>query len=194
MNLNLNDAPKDMLLLRLAGIQPTCWGHSFLHLAEMEQSEVKIRTGTKQDVPQLFTLIKELALYEKAPEQVTITLEELTEDGFGPNAIYGLFVAELDAEIIGIALYYEKYSTWQGRCVYLEDIIVTESHRGKGIGHQLFQAVIGVAKGRNSARMEWQVLDWNEPAINFYKKYNANLDGEWLNGKLTREQIQAYQG
>ena len=159
----------------------------------MEKQPPTIRKGTSEDVPALYGLIKELALYEKAPEQVTLTLDELKEDGFGENPIYALFVAEINTEIVGIALYYEKYSTWQGRCIYLEDIVVTESERGKGIGHQLFQAVIGVAKERNSARMEWQVLDWNEPAINFYKKYNANLDGEWLNGKLTREQIQAYE-
>jgi GNAT superfamily N-acetyltransferase len=159
----------------------------------MEMASATIRIGIRSDVPATFRLIKELALYEKAPDQVTITLKELEEDGFGANPIYGLFVAEIDAEIVGIALYYEKYSTWQGRCIYLEDIVVSETHRGKGIGHQLFQAVIGVSKERNAARMEWQVLDWNEPAINFYKKYNANLDGEWLNGKLTREQIQAYE-
>ena len=151
-----------------------------------------VRKGTKDDVPSVLALIKELALYEKAPQEVTITLEELTEDGFGPHPIYGLFVAEWNDEIVGIALYYEKYSTWKGRCLYLEDIIVTESRRGSGIGHALFQAVIGVARQRNSARMEWQVLDWNELAINFYKKYNAELDPEWLNGKLTRKQIQEF--
>ncbi|MCB0756063.1 MAG: GNAT family N-acetyltransferase [Flavobacteriales bacterium] len=158
----------------------------------MQKQIPVIRKGKPEDVPVAFKLIKELALYEKAPEQVTLTVEELMEDGFGKNPIYGLFVAELDSTIVGIALYYEKYSTWQGRCIYLEDIIVTENQRGNGLGHKLFQAVIDVAKQRNSARMEWQVLDWNEPAINFYRKYNANLDGEWLNGKLTREQIQAF--
>jgi len=158
----------------------------------MKKSSATVRKGRKEDVPAVFSLIKELALYEKAPEQVTLAIDDLEEDGFGPNPIFGLFVAELEEEIIGMALYYEKYSTWQGRCIYLEDIIVTESQRGNGIGHQLFQAVIGVAKERHSARMEWQVLDWNEPAINFYKKYNANLDGEWLNGKLTRDQIQEF--
>lgn len=171
------------------------WRNAALHTfgTKMEMASATIRKGTRSDVPATFRLIKELALYEKAPDQVTITLKELEEDGFGSNPIYGLFVAEIDAEVVGIALYYEKYSTWQGRCIYLEDIVVSETHRGKGIGHQLFQAVIGVSKERNAARMEWQVLDWNEPAINFYKKYNANLDGEWLNGKLTREQIQAYE-
>jgi GNAT superfamily N-acetyltransferase len=160
----------------------------------MKNDAINIRKGRSADVPAVYALIKELALYEKAPEQVTLTLEQLEEDGFGPNPIYGLFVAEKAGKIIGIALYYEKYSTWQGRCIYLEDIVVTESERGNGIGHQLFQAVIGVAKERNSARMEWQVLDWNEPAINFYKKYNANLDGEWYNGKLTRKQLQDFNG
>jgi GNAT superfamily N-acetyltransferase len=157
-----------------------------------ESTAFSVRKGTQDDVPSVLGLIKELALYEKAPQEVTITLNELIADGFGPNPIYGLFVAEQENAIIGIALYYEKYSTWQGRCTFLEDIIVTESKRGNGIGHALFHAVIGVAKERNSARMEWQVLDWNEPAINFYKKYNAGLDSEWLNGKLTRKQIQEF--
>jgi len=157
-----------------------------------ESPTFSVRKGTKDDVPSVLGLIKELALYEKASQEVTITLQELMADGFGSNPIYGLFVAEQENVIVGIALYYEKYSTWQGRCLYLEDIIVTENKRGKGIGHALFQAVIGVAKERNSARMEWQVLDWNEPAINFYKKYNAGLDSEWINGKLTRKQIQEF--
>ena len=151
-----------------------------------------VRKGTLDDVPFVFNLIMELALYEKAPQEVTVTLDELVADGFGDNPIYGLFVAEQGNVIVGIALYYEKFSTWKGRSLFLEDIIVTESKRGNGIGHALFQSVIAVAKERNSARMEWQVLDWNEPAINFYKKYNANLDAEWLNGKLTREQIQEF--
>lgn len=151
-----------------------------------------VRKGTENDAEAVLGMIKELALYEKAPSEVTLTLEELRADGFGPKPIYGLFVAEHESQIVGIALYYEKYSTWKGRCLFLEDIIVTESKRGYGIGHQLFEAVVGVAKAKNSARMEWQVLDWNEPAIKFYKKYNATLDGEWLNGKLTREQIQEF--
>lgn len=157
-----------------------------------ENSPFSVRKGTQNDLTSVLNLIKELALYEKALQQVTITVEELLADGFGPNPIYGLFVAEKENTIVGIALYYEKYSTWKGRSLCLEDIIVTESERGNGIGHALFQAVIGVAKERNSARMEWQVLDWNKPAIHFYKKYNAQLDPEWLNGKLTRKQIQDF--
>jgi GNAT superfamily N-acetyltransferase len=158
----------------------------------LEKPKFLIRKGTQEDVLSVLGLIKELALYEKSPQEVTITLDELLADGFGSNPIYGLFVAEQENAIVGIALYYEKYSTWQGRCLFLEDIIVTESKRGNGIGHALFQAAIGVAKAQNAARMEWQVLDWNERAINFYKKYNAGLDSEWLNGKLTRKQIQQF--
>lgn len=157
-----------------------------------KEAEIRVRQGTANDVPEAYRLIKELALYERAPEQVTLTENQLLEDGFGANPIYGLFVAEMAGETIGIALYYEKYSTWTGRCIFLEDIVVTEDKRGLGVGHRLFQSVIQVAKERNSARMEWQVLDWNEPAIRFYQKYNAILDGEWLNGKLTRQQIAAY--
>lgn len=157
------------------------------------EGAICIRKGTEKDVPAVFELIKELALYEKAPEQVTLTLEELLRDGFGPAPIYGVFVAELDGAVIGMALYYEKYSTWQGRCIFLEDIVVTKTMRESGIGHLLFRSVIEVAKERNSARLEWQVLDWNEPAIRFYRKYNPGLDGEWINGKLTREQIQQFE-
>lgn len=154
--------------------------------------QVIIRKGERKDVPGVLALIQELADYEKAPQEVIVTVQQLEEDGFGENPIYGLFVAELDNNIVGIALYYWKYSTWKGRCLFLEDIIVTESLRGKKIGAQLFEKVVKVAKEAKVQRMEWQVLDWNEPAINFYKKYNANLDGEWLNGKLVFEQIQSF--
>ena len=103
-----------------------------------------------------------------------------------------MFVAELHDKVLGVALYYEKYSTWKGRCIYLEDLIVTEKHRGIGAGKALFEAVIQEAKQRNSGRMEWQVLDWNQSAIDFYKKYEAELDGEWINGKFRREQLQKF--
>lgn len=157
-----------------------------------EFAMISIRKGTQNDLQKVLVLIKELADYEKAPQEVTITLEELLEDGFGSDPIFGLFVAEIDSVLVGMALYYEKYSTWKGRSLFLEDIIVTETKRGLGVGHLLFDAVIEVARARNSARMEWQVLNWNEPAIKFYEKYNAELDGEWINGKLTRAQIQSH--
>jgi GNAT superfamily N-acetyltransferase len=154
---------------------------------------MNIRKGTKQDIPSTLALIKELALYEKAPQEVTNTIEDMERDGFGEEPIFGLFVAEDASEIVGIALYYTKYSTWKGKCIYLDDIVVTESRRGQGIGKLLFEEVIKVSKQTNAARMEWQVLDWNTPAINFYNKFNAVLDAEWLNGKLTKEQLDAIQ-
>lgn len=155
-------------------------------------SEIKIRKGTPADLPQVLDLIIELAIYEKAPNEVTNTVEQMMEDGFGPNPVYGLTVAEADQEIIGISIFYDRYSTWKGRMLYLEDIVVRESWRGKGIGHQLFQATMKIALDENYKGMVWQVLDWNEPAIRFYKKYDANLDPEWINGKLTRNQLEAY--
>lgn len=150
---------------------------------------VKIREGKKEDCKAVLKLINELAVYEKAADQVELTLEELEEDGFGNQSIYKLLVAEKNDVIIGIALYYTKYSTWKGKCIYLEDLIVTEKERGIGAGKMLFEELIKIAAAQNSGRMEWQVLDWNEPAINFYKKYNAELDEEWFNGKFRREQL-----
>lgn len=149
-----------------------------------------IRNGRIEDCAATLDLIKELALYEKAPQEVAISIEELENDGFGDKPIYELIVAEKRDHIVGIALIYEKYSTWKGRSIYLEDLIVTESERGSGIGKALFEEVIKRAKERNSGRMEWQVLDWNKPAIDFYKSYGAELDGEWFNGRFRREQLQ----
>lgn len=148
-----------------------------------------IRKGRKEDCKQTLYLIHELADYEKAPQEVTLSLKQLQDDGFGENSIYELLVAEHNGAIIGIALFYEKYSTWKGRCLYLEDLVVTESKRGIGAGKALFEAVIKSAKEKGSGRMEWQVLDWNTPAIDFYKSYNAELDGTWFNGRFTKEQL-----
>jgi GNAT superfamily N-acetyltransferase len=158
----------------------------------MENLRTTVRKGTQEDLPQVLDLIKELALYEKAPQEVTNTLEMMREDGFGKNPVYGLFVAETGSRITGIAIYYTKYSTWKGRCIFLEDIIVTEELRGKGIGRMLFEEVIKVSRDSKAARMEWQVLEWNTPAIEFYKKFDAILDPEWINGKLTREQLERF--
>ena len=148
-----------------------------------------IRKGRKTDCKRTLELIQELAEYEKAPNEVTISLEELENDGFGENSIYELLVAEQNNQIIGIALFYEKYSTWKGRCLYLEDLVVTKAKRGIGAGKALFEAVIAVAKEKQSGRMERQVLDWNTPAIDFYKSYQAELDGTWFNGRFTKEQL-----
>jgi len=143
-----------------------------------------VRKGTKKDIPALLALITELAIYEKAPNEVVVTKEILLSDGFGKDKIFDFFVYETKNGILGIALYYTKYSTWKGKCIYLEDIVVSQQHRQKGVGSKLFDAVLEVAKNKKVKRMEWPVLDWNEPAIKFYKKYNAILDEEWINGKF----------
>jgi GNAT superfamily N-acetyltransferase len=149
-----------------------------------------IRKGEKKDLSDVLRLIKELAEYERAPKEVTNSLQMLEEDGFGSNPIFGFFVAEVNNEIVGMALYYTKYSTWKGKCLFLEDIVITASMRCYGIGSKLFKEVALVAKSMKVARMEWQVLEWNEPAIQFYKKHNAMLDPEWINCKFNFDQLQ----
>lgn len=143
-----------------------------------------IRRAEKKDCARLLQLIQELADYEKAPQEVTVTLEHFEESGFGPNPVWWAFVAEINGRVEGFALYYIRYSTWKGQCLYLEDFLVTEQLRGQGAGKLLFDRVIQEAKDKGYKRMVWQVLDWNKPAINFYKKYDAKLDPEWLNGSL----------
>ena len=142
---------------------------------------IKIRKGTKEDLPAVFDLIKELAIYEDGLDQVSNTIKSMEEDGFGEHPIYGLLVAESQEAIIGTAIYYYRYSTWKGKRMYLEDLIVTEEKRGEGAGKMLFDEVLAVGKRTKCTGMMWQVLDWNEPAINFYKKYETNFDGEWIN-------------
>lgn len=142
---------------------------------------ITIRRAVKKDCPRLLELVTELAIYEKAPNDVTVTLEHFTESGFGEKPVWWSFVAEEDGAIHGFALYYIRYSTWKGQAMYLEDIIVTEAMRGKKIGKLLFDRLIEEAKEKKFNRIIWQVLKWNEPAINFYKKYNAEFDGEWFN-------------
>jgi GNAT superfamily N-acetyltransferase len=153
---------------------------------------VTIRKGLKSDIPQVLELVKELAAYEKAPDEVAVTIEEMELDGFGTNPIFQFFLTEVDGKPVGVSLYYIKYSTWKGKCVFLEDIIVTEEYRKYGIGKKLFDEVVKVAKEMGARRMEWQVLEWNEPAIKFYEKLNSHFDSEWLNCKLSEEQIQEY--
>lgn len=130
----------------------------------------------------MLELVRELALYEKAPDEVTVDPQHFEESGFGQNPVWWAFVAETDTKkVVGFALYYIRYSTWKGQVMYLEDILVTESMRGQGIGHQLVDQLIVEAKEKGFKRIVWQVLEWNEPAINFYRKYNAKFDPEWVN-------------
>lgn len=153
----------------------------------------KLRRGVEADLPQVLGLIQELAVYEKAPEAVTNTLAAMERDGFGPAPIFSFFVLENDAaEIIGLALFCTAYSTWKGRMLYLEDLVVTEAARRGGFGRLLFDAVVAEARATGAVRMKWQVLDWNEPAIGFYKKLGANIESEWLNGNLDEEQLDRY--
>jgi len=150
---------------------------------------INIRIAQKEDCPRLMELVNELALFEKAPEEVTVSLHEFEDAGFGSNPVWKAFVAQDGDLIIGFALYYIRYSTWKGRRVYLEDLIVTEAHRGAGAGKLLFNRIIQEARELGVSGMVWQVLDWNEPAIKFYNKYEANIEAGWLNASLPKEKF-----
>jgi GNAT superfamily N-acetyltransferase len=145
---------------------------------------VRIRRAEKKDCPRLLELVKELAEYERAPRDVTVTEEHFEESGFGKTPVWWAFVAEENGHIHGFALYYIRYSTWKGQSMYLEDIIVTEKMRGKKIGQMLFDRLVEEAREKGWNRIVWQVLEWNEPAIGFYKKYKAKFDPEWVNCSL----------
>jgi GNAT superfamily N-acetyltransferase len=151
--------------------------------------EIKIRIAVKEDCHRLLELIHELAVYEKAPDEVTVSIEEFQEAGFGNKPVWKAFVAEENGIIQGFGLYYIRYSTWKGCRMYLEDLLVTEKMRGKGIGKLIFNRLIEEAIEMKFKGMTWQVLDWNEPAINFYKKYNSDFDAGWLNVALSEDQL-----
>lgn len=146
---------------------------------------IHIRSARKEDCPRLLELVQELALYEKAPDAVTVSLAHFEESGFGPKPVWWAFVAEQNQVILGFALYYIRYSTWKGQRMYLEDIIVTESARGQGIGKMLMDQLITEAREKKLNGIVWQVLEWNEPAIRFYKKYQASFDAEWINCSIS---------
>jgi len=153
---------------------------------------IEIRVAVKEDCARLLELVNELALYEKAPQEVTVTLQEFIDAGFGKHPVWNAFVAADNGFVIGFALYYTRYSTWKGCRLYMEDFLVTETYRGKGIGKLLFEKVMETAKEKNYNGMSWQVLDWNEPALNFYNKYNAQTEAGWLNASFSTEQIKEY--
>ncbi|MCF2487184.1 GNAT family N-acetyltransferase [Dyadobacter sp. CY347] len=143
---------------------------------------ISTRPGTLEDIPAIFELVKELALYERALDQVSNNVEKMTRDY--NEKLYDFFVAESDSRIIGLSLYYYRYSTWKGKRLYMEDIIVTEDMRGNGIGKILFDATVAAAKQTGCTGMLWQVLDWNTSAVGFYRKYGTNFDNEWINCSL----------
>jgi GNAT superfamily N-acetyltransferase len=149
-----------------------------------------IREAQKQDCGRILELVYELAEYERAPDEVTITLDEFIEAGFGAKSVWKAYVAEVDGKIEGFALYYIRFSTWKGQRLYLEDFYVTQEMRGRGLGRLLFEKMISEAKEKGFKGMSWQVLDWNETAINFYKKYQSDFDGGWLNASLSQEQLE----
>ncbi|QQL51274.1 GNAT family N-acetyltransferase [Mucilaginibacter ginkgonis] len=151
---------------------------------------VFLRVAKEEDCPRLMELVKELALFERAPEEVTVSLEEFVEAGFGAQPVWKGFVAEDNGFIAGFAMYYIRYSTWKGRRVYLEDLIVTEAYRGKGLGKLLFNRIVQETAELGFSGMVWQVLDWNQPAIDFYNKYKATIEAGWLNAALSKEQVQ----
>ena len=138
-----------------------------------------IRIATKNDMPSVLELIQELAVFEKEPEAVVVTAEDLVRDGFSENPLFECFVAEEKNEIIGMALYYYRFSTWKGKTIHLEDLIVKESKRGTGAGFALYKEIIKQGKAENVRRIEWNVLDWNTPAIDFYEKSGARVLGDW---------------
>ena len=150
---------------------------------------IKIRKGTKKDLGRVLELIKELADYEGGLDEVLISERDLEEYGFCENPLYFLMVAESDNNVVGLAIYFIHFSTWKGKCLYLEDLIVSNKFRRKGIGTMLFETLIKIAHKKGMKRIMWQVLHWNKSAINFYKKYNANISNSWLNGKITDLEI-----
>jgi GNAT superfamily N-acetyltransferase len=144
--------------------------------------DINIRKATKEDCARMMELVNELAVYEKAPEQVTVDFTHFIESGFGPDPVWWAYVAEADGAVQGFALCYTRYSTWKGQRIFLEDLLVTEKYRGNGLGKLLVDKVIEDGKGKQFTGITWQVLDWNEPAINFYKKYEGVVfDEEWVN-------------
>lgn len=143
-----------------------------------------IRTALPQDIDAIFGLIQELASFERAPEQVINTPAQLHIDLFQDEICKALVAENPSGNVVGFALYYISYSTWKGRCLYLEDFYIQESERKKGYGQALFDEVVSIAKAMGVKRMDWQVLDWNHTALNFYRRNHATLDPEWINGRL----------
>jgi len=156
-------------------------------------SDIQIRRATRADMPAVHSLVRELAIYEKAEEQVETTPEIYAEDAFGDQPIFACFVAETpEKEVVGIALYYIGYSTWKGKLMYLDDLVISESHRRQGIGRMLIDQLVAYALEINCRMIRWQVLDWNEPAIKMYETLGVRFDHEWVDVKMTRTMMEAH--
>ena len=151
-----------------------------------------IRKATKNDMPSVLELIQELAIFEKEPDAVVISTEDLVRDGFSENPLFHTFVAEVNEEIIGVALYYYRFSTWKGKTIHLEDLIVKENNRGTGAGFALYSEIIKQGKKDNVRRIEWNVLDWNKPAIDFYEKSGAKVLSDWRVVHMDENGIEAF--
>lgn len=152
-------------------------------------SAMIIRKGQKEDMPAVLELIKELAAFEKEPDAVVVTVDELINDGFGYKPLFQTFVAEQEDEIVGMALFYYRYSTWKGKTIHLEDLIVKEDKRGTGAGSALYKEVLRYAKSESVRRVEWVVLNWNQHAIDFYKRSGATILQDWLTVQMHEEGI-----
>ncbi|MEM6348552.1 MAG: GNAT family N-acetyltransferase [Bacteroidota bacterium] len=153
-------------------------------------SEITIRKGTVEDMPAVHALIRELALYEKELDAVETSPEIFAQDGFGERPYFECFVADHTSDgVVGVCLFYFAYSTWKGKMIYLDDLIITESHRRQGIGHMLLQKLATYGHENDAALVRWQVLDWNEPAINMYKKIGAEIDETWYNCTIRRDKM-----
>ena len=151
-----------------------------------------IRKGIITDVNEMLRLIIELAIFEREPSAVVISTDDLKRDGFGENPLFYTFIAEIDNQIVGMALYYNRYSTWKGKTIHLEDLIVSESARGKGVGMALYKEIIKEGKAQNVRRIEWNVLDWNKPAIDFYEKTGATVLKDWCNVQINSDAIDLF--
>jgi len=151
-----------------------------------------IRKGEKADMPEVLALITELAVFEKEPDAVVVTVADLERDGFSENPLFHTFVAAIDGKIIGMALYYYRYSTWKGKTIHLEDLIVKEDFRGSGAGFALYSEIIRQGKKDKVRRIEWNVLDWNTPAIQFYEKSGAKVLKDWLVAQMDENGIEQF--
>lgn len=153
---------------------------------------VTLRPAEKQDSEAILRLIQELAVFEKEPESVLLTVSDIEQYGFGSSPLFQCLVAQVEQQVIGMALYYQRFSTWKGPTYHLEDLIVTEAYKGKGIGTQLYTAFIQMAYESGVERIEWNVLDWNTPAVGFYEKSGATVLHDWSSVQMHKAEMEAF--